>query len=261
MLKEKDKATSHSPTSEWIMPAASTIKPKERYFVVDSGASMHMVRPWGYRRIRRRWWRPTTRCKQEKKRRLFVTVMLLEETSGVFSLEKLCEDHGYTYHWTSGQKPHLTKHGTRINCNFANYVPVVVPGLSTSSSTSSSPDSSTSSSQDSVVGTENPATERSEIMSEESWGNPSRGSAETENTNDEDDEELRSELLQDLPELLQDYKENLLDKNVQPHQYSPALLMNYQWSREQKWYQVEVSTESTLTSRKTEIVTSAWGQK
>ena len=40
---------------------------------------------------------------------LFVTVMLLEETVAVLSLEKLCEDHGYTYHWTSGQKPHLTK--------------------------------------------------------------------------------------------------------------------------------------------------------
>ena len=37
----------------------------------------------------------------------------------------------------------------------------------------------------------------------------------------EDDEELRSELLQDVSEWLQDFKENLVDKNVQPHQYSP----------------------------------------
>ena len=65
------------------------------------------------------------------------------------------------------------------------------------------------------------ATERSGSMSEESRGNPSRGSAETENTIiNEDDEELRSELLQDVPEWLQDFKENLVDKNVQPHQYS-----------------------------------------
>ena len=35
---------------------------------------------------------------------LFVTVMLLEELPAVLSLGKLCEDHGYTYHWTSGQK-------------------------------------------------------------------------------------------------------------------------------------------------------------
>ena len=66
---------------------------------------------------------------------LFVTVMLLEETPAVPSLGKLCENHGYTYHWTSGQKPHLTKNGKRIKCSTANYVPFVVPGLSTSSST------------------------------------------------------------------------------------------------------------------------------
>ena len=99
---------------------------------------------------------------------LFVTVMLLDETPAVLSLGKLCEDRGYTYHWTSGQKPHLTKKGKRIDCNIANYVPFVVPGLSTSSSTSSSPASSTSSSQDTVISAENPATERSEIVSEES---------------------------------------------------------------------------------------------
>ena len=60
-------------------------------------------------------------------------------------------------------------------------------------------------------------------MSEESPGNASRGSAETENTNkNEDDEELRSELLQGVPERLQYFKENLVDKNAQPHQYSSS---------------------------------------
>ena len=39
---------------------------------------------------------------------LFVTVMLLEETPAVLSHGKLWEDNGCTYHWTSGQKPHLT---------------------------------------------------------------------------------------------------------------------------------------------------------
>ena len=42
-LKEKDKATCYSPTDKWIMLAASTIKPEEREFVVDSGASVHKV--------------------------------------------------------------------------------------------------------------------------------------------------------------------------------------------------------------------------
>ena len=56
-------------------------------------------------------------------------------------------------------------------------------------------------------------------MSEDSQGKP----VETENRNkNEDDEELRSEPLQDLPEWLQDFNENLVDKNVQPHQYPPS---------------------------------------
>ena len=81
---------------------------------------------------------------------LFVTVVLLEETPAVLSLGKLCEDHGYTNHCTSGQKPHLTKKGKRIDCNISNDVPFVVPGLSTRSFTTPTPTSSSSSSQDSV---------------------------------------------------------------------------------------------------------------
>ena len=34
---------------------------------------------------------------------LFVTVHLPEETPAVLSLGKLCEDHGYSYEWVSGQ--------------------------------------------------------------------------------------------------------------------------------------------------------------
>ena len=69
----------------------------------------------------------------------FVTVMLLEKTPAVLSVGKLCEDHGFSYHWTSGQKPHLAQNGKRIVCNISNYVPFVVLGLSTSSSTTPTP--------------------------------------------------------------------------------------------------------------------------
>ena len=102
---------------------------------------------------------------------LFVTVMLLDETSAVLSFGKLCEDHGYTYQWTSCQKPHLIKKDKRIDCNISNCVPSVVPGLSTSSSTTPTPTSSSSSSHDSVFDacryTENPVPERSGSMSEQ----------------------------------------------------------------------------------------------
>ena len=83
---------------------------------------------------------------------LFVKVLLLEETPTVLSLVvKLCEDHGYTYHWTSGQKPHLIRNGKKIDCNVSNYVPFVVPGLSASSSSpTSSSTPSPSSSQESI---------------------------------------------------------------------------------------------------------------
>ena len=107
---------------------------------------------------------------------LFVTVILLEEdTPAVLSLGNLCEDHWYTYNWTSGQKPHLIKNGRKIDCNTANYVQFVVLGLSTSSSSSSSPTSPTSSSQETVTPTEHPASTRSESMSEEVCGNSSHG--------------------------------------------------------------------------------------
>ena len=79
---------------------------------------------------------------------LFMTVMLLEDTPAVLSLGKLCEDHGYNCHWTSGQKPYLIKNGRRRKCNTVNYVPIVVRGLSTGSSSSATPASPTSSPQD-----------------------------------------------------------------------------------------------------------------
>ena len=68
---------------------------------------------------------------------IFLTVKVLENTPAVLSLGKLCDENGYSYEWINGQKPHLIKNGIRIPCNTENFFPVVVPGLSTSSSSSS----------------------------------------------------------------------------------------------------------------------------
>ena len=97
-------------------------------------------------------------------------------------------------------------------------MPFVVPGLSTSSSTTSTPASSSSSSQDSVFDvnryTENPAPERSGSLSEELRGNPLHKPTETENKNkNEGREEVQSDLLHDLPDWLQDFRENLGDES------------------------------------------------
>ena len=75
---------------------------------------------------------------------MFVTVKLPEDTPAVLSLGKLCEDHGYSYEWTSGQQPQLIKNDRRIQCSTENYVPIVVPGLSTGSFGPTTPTSPTS---------------------------------------------------------------------------------------------------------------------
>ena len=85
-------------------------------------------------------WRPQFTSKNL----IFLTRKVLEDTPAVLSLGKLCDENGYSYEWINGQKPHLTKDGIRIICNTENFVPIVVPGLSTSSSSSSHPSSSSS---------------------------------------------------------------------------------------------------------------------
>ena len=162
-LKENDKATFHLPAEEWVLPAASTKEPEEREFAVDSGTSAHMVSKRDLDSAELETMRTSrslttvmtangeVQTREEATENVkVVTVMLLEETPAVLSLGKLCEDHGCIHHWTSNQKPHLTKKVNRIDCNTSNYVPFVIPDLSTSSSTTPTPTSSSSSSQDSV---------------------------------------------------------------------------------------------------------------
>ena len=131
-LKANDNATFFSPAEKWVLPSASAREPEETEFMVHSGASMHMVSENDLHSAELETLRtsrsPTTvmangevRTNEEatenfKQLDLFVTVMLLQETPAVLSLRKLCEEHGYTYHWKSGQKPHLIKKGKRTDC-------------------------------------------------------------------------------------------------------------------------------------------------
>ena len=78
---------------------------------------------------------------------IFLTMKLLEDTPAVLSLGKLCDEHGYSYEWINGQKPHLIKNGIRLQCNTENFVPIVVLGLSTTPSSSSASTSTTPSGQ------------------------------------------------------------------------------------------------------------------
>ena len=96
----------------------------------------------------------------------------------------------------------------------------MVPGLSaSSSSTTPSPASPSSSSQDSVFDvnryTENPVTERSGSTSGELRGDPMHETTETENkTKNGDSEEAQRDLSHELPEWLQEFRENLVDEST-----------------------------------------------
>ena len=150
-LKARDKATFHSPTEAWVMLAPSWKKPEEQF-------PEHHSSCWAKRTQAQASWKPfenpgtpTTvidangdvQTSEEAQvyvhdLDLFVTVQTLFDTRADLSSGKLCEEHGNTCEWACGQKPHLTTNGKRILCKAEHVVPVVVPGLSSSSSARSS---------------------------------------------------------------------------------------------------------------------------
>ena len=134
---------------------ASNLKLEEREFVVDSGASMHMISKKDLSDAEMdtltKSCSPTivitangeVQTHEEatvyvKELDIFLTMKVLDNTPAVLSLGKTCDENGYSYEWINGQKPHLILNGIRIICNTENFVPIVVPGLSSSSSGSSS---------------------------------------------------------------------------------------------------------------------------
>ena len=152
-IEGENKAALFSPSENRCLPA-SNLKVEEREFVVDSGASMHMISKKDLNSAEfdtlTKSCSPTivisangeVQTHEEatvyfKELDIFLTMKVLEDTPAVFSLGKPCDEHGYSYEWINGQKPHLIKNGVRIQCNTENFVPIVVPGLSTSSSSSS----------------------------------------------------------------------------------------------------------------------------
>ena len=150
-LKEKHKAAFFSPSENRYLPAPSILKPEEREFVVDSGASMHMISKKALNSAEvdtlTKSCSPTivitangeVQTHEEatvyvKELDKFLTLKVLENTPEVLSLGNLFDEHGYSYEWINGQKPHLIKNVIRIQCNTENFVPIAVPGLSSSSS-------------------------------------------------------------------------------------------------------------------------------
>ena len=128
-LKNADKAAFKSPIEAILMLAPTSKSPEEREFVVDSGVSMQMMSKKkdlcsDELESLRRFRNPTVvltasgevHTNEEAQvyvhdLNLFVTVQQLDQTPAVPSLGKVCEEHGYSYEWVSGQKPRLTKQG------------------------------------------------------------------------------------------------------------------------------------------------------
>ena len=129
-LKEHARATFFSPSENRCLPA-STPQPEEREFVVDSGASMHMISKKdlsdAVMDTLTKSCSPTTvitangevQTHEEatvyvKELDIFLTLKVLGNTPAALSLGKLCDENGYSYEWINGQKPHLIKDGIRI---------------------------------------------------------------------------------------------------------------------------------------------------
>ena len=280
-LKEKDKATFFLPAEDWVLPVAETEELEETEFMVDSGASMHMASKKDLKSAELETMRtsrsPTTvttangevQTREEatvnvKELDLFVTVMLLEETPAVLSLKKLCEDHGKTYHLTSGQKTHLTKNDKITDCNIirspwftdeflhnthTHFFSIFITGFCIWRQ---------------AIRLKSSTPKKWKYECEELRGNRSqdRQKPKTKNQNkNEGRDEVHSDLLHDLPDWLQEFREKLVDESgLSDHGETlsmdiktlPVLLMNYQWSREQKWNWTRASTVSFLPSRETQ---------
>ena len=262
-LKEHERATFFSPSEKRCLPASS-LKPEEREFVVDSGASMHMVSKKDLSDAEMntltKSCSPTivitangeVQTHEEatvyvKELDIFLTMKVLENTPAVLSLGKLCDESGYSYEWINGQKPHLIKNGIRIPCNRENFVPIVVPGLSSSSSGSSSTSktpmkqeshystsSSSSSSSPTVSDTE--TREREDGINSDT--SPVQVSTSVDDRSRQPDEtqankiqkqnkkkttiERGNPLNSEIPEWLQEFREILVDDEIPVHGDSHA---------------------------------------
>ena len=120
-FKEKNKTAFFSPSENWCLPAQSNLKTEGRDFVVDSGASMHMISKKDLNSAEMDTLStsrsPTivitangeVQTLEEatvyvKELDIFLRMKVLEDTPAVLSLGKLCDEHGYSYEWINGQK-------------------------------------------------------------------------------------------------------------------------------------------------------------
>ena len=157
---------------------------------------------------------------------IFLTMKVVENTPAVLSLGKLRDENGYSYEWINGQKPHLIKDGIRIPCNTENFVPIVVPGLSSSPSGSSSTsktllEQESHSSSSSSPSSSSPTVSEIQIREREDGNNSDISPVQVSNLVDDrsgqPDEttiERDNSSNSEIPEWLQEFRENLVDDEI-----------------------------------------------
>ena len=116
--KEHERATFFLPSENRCL-SASTLESEEREFVVDSGASMHMISQKDLSDAEMdtltKSYSPTivitangeVQTHEEttvyvKDLDIFLTMKIIENTPAVLSLGKLCDENGYSHEWIIG---------------------------------------------------------------------------------------------------------------------------------------------------------------
>ena len=132
-LKEHERAAFFSPSENWSLPASS-LKPEEREFVVDSGASMHMISKKDLSDADMdtltKSCSPTiiitangeVQTHEEatvyfKEFDLFLTMKVLENTPAVLSLGKFYDENGYSFDFSMVKNHISLENGMRIPFN------------------------------------------------------------------------------------------------------------------------------------------------
>ena len=138
-IKGENRATFFSPSENRCLPA-STLKLEERKFVVDSGASMHMISNKEFNDAEMDILNKS--CSPTRVKTANGEVQTHEEATvyvkelDIFLTMKVLETRQHYCRLGSFAMISL-KNGIRIQCNTENFVPIVVPGLSTSCSSGS----------------------------------------------------------------------------------------------------------------------------
>ena len=153
-LKEHERATFFSPSENRCLPA-STLKPEEREFVVHPGASMHMISKKDLSKAEmdslKKSCSPTIVITANgevqthveaivyvKELDIFMTMKSSITRQQYYRLETIAMKTEILMSGSTVKKNHiLIKNGIRIICNTENFVRIVIPGSSASSSSSS----------------------------------------------------------------------------------------------------------------------------